>query len=328
MSTRSCWNRLPRGPGPGPTRGFTLIELLVVIAIIGILIALLLPAVQAAREAARRAQCTNNLKQIMLAVLNYENQNKCFPICFAHYNEGGADGSGMSWMTGILPFIEAKALYDSLDYRGSVEAGLGVKRSGNLEFIKQFPPPYYCPSDGKGQKLQMNVWRLEGIPFAATNYAGVLGPHNGGNGSLFGGLPDCHNYLTYKIAECTGCFWRHSWMAPVTIGSIRDGTSNTLAVGEVVPEYNSFLAWALGNGVVRHSNAPLNYVKSPFNPSDPLPVTFNDWPNHSFVSRHPGGVHFVFADGHVSFLSESIDRTVYWALGTRDGGEVIPGGTP
>ena len=112
------------------------------------------------------------------------------------------------------------------------------------------------------------------------------------------------------------------------MASFEDGTSNTYIAGEVVPEYNAFLAWALGNGVVRHSNAPLNYVKSTYDPSDPLPVTFSDWPNHSFISRHPGGVQFVYADGHVSFLSESIDRTVYWGLGTRDGGEVIPGGTP
>jgi len=303
--------------------GFTLVELLVVITIIGILIALLLPAVQAAREAARRMECSNNLKQIMLGVLNYESQYKCFPISFAHYDEGDEDGNGMSWMTGILPFIEEKALYDSMDYHGSVEAGLGVIRPGNLEYIKQFPSPYYCPSDGKNRKLQLNVWRLEGTPFAPTNYAGVSGPHDGGNTSIFGGLPDCHNYSVYGTEECTGCFWRHSWMAPVAISSIRDGTSNTLAVGEVVPEYSAFIAWALGNGVHQRTSVPINYLNPAYDPADPLPVTRYDWPNHGFHSRHPGGAQFAYADGHVSFLSETIDRDLYRGLSTRDMGETV-----
>ena len=99
-------------------RGFTLVELLVVIAIIGILVGLLLPAVQAAREAARRMQCSNNLKQHGLALLNYESTHKRFPAGFTDYfnaNPVGRDG-GWSWMAAVLPFMEQNALYQSLDF--------------------------------------------------------------------------------------------------------------------------------------------------------------------------------------------------------------------
>ena len=123
MNYQSHWNRRCHA-------GFTLVELLVVIAIIAMLVTLLLPAVQAAREAARRSQCTNQLKQIALAILNYEAQKTNFPICIAHYQEvEGVDGTGLSWMADMLPFIEEQALYDSIDFTGRVSEGLGMVRA-------------------------------------------------------------------------------------------------------------------------------------------------------------------------------------------------------
>ena len=229
-------------------RGFTLVELLVVIAIIGILIALLLPAVQAARESARRSQCTNHLKQIGLAVLNYENTHGVIPISIAHYQEAGVDGNGLSWMVGILPFIEDGATFAALDTSGRADMGLGMVRPENLPIISKPLPTYVCPSDTAEFDVRTNVWLLPDIPFAITNYAGVMGPHDLGNASLFGGLPDCHNYNAYDYKECTGTFWRHSHLAPVRLATFTDGTSNTTIVGEVLPDFDSFKYWALGNG--------------------------------------------------------------------------------
>ena len=303
---------------------FTLVELLVVIAIIGILIALLLPAVQAARAAARRMQCSNNLKQAALAVLNYESSFGCFPISIAHYDdESGAVGNGLSWMVGILPYLEQQQLFTSLNLDGQAHpAGRGIYNPENHEHIGHRIPAYNCPSDSPQKTVKTNVYQAvpKKLPLAVLNYAGVMGPHDiGGTGigdSLFGGESDCHNYAKgYK--ECLGSFWRHSHLAPVTIASFRDGTSQTITIGEVLPDDDDFKFWAVSSGTFASTHAPLNYV--PPGPVDPW-----DWVNQlGFRSRHPGGAQFAFGDGHVGFLSETIDTEIYRGLSTRARGELI-----
>jgi prepilin-type N-terminal cleavage/methylation domain-containing protein/prepilin-type processing-associated H-X9-DG protein len=300
-------------------RGFTLVELLVVIAIIGVLIGLLLPAVQTAREAARRSQCTNNLKQIMLAVLNYEQSHKVLPISIAPYDEGGLAGSGLSWMVGIFPYLEQGNLFQAMNLTGSMARRQGMLRLENRPLVAAKPPSYYCPSDDAIEGFVTDAWQAAGTKFAKTSYAGVLGPHNMGNASIFGGLPDCHNYQVTGQVECTGTFWRHSALSPVKLASFQDGTSNTISVGEVVPEYDAFKYWALSSGAYASTHAPLNYF-----PADNRP--WDGWPNQiSFRSRHPSGANFVHADGHVDFLPALIDRAVYWELSTRKP-TPLPGG--
>ena len=316
---------MPSRPAASPGRiassraGFTLVELLVVIAIIGILIALLLPAVQAAREAARRMQCGNNLKQIGLAALNYESAFRSFPIDMTHFNEGGARLNGASWLVRILPFLEQKPLYDALDLGGDAQDGHGIFNAVNHDAIRQRLGIYSCPSDAVTNLVKTNVWRAvpANLPLAVTSYAGVLGPHDAGNASLFGGESDCHNYTSYGTPECMGMFWRHGFMRPVTIASIRDGTSRTLMAGEVRPDLDDFKVWPIGNGTASRTHAPINYQA-------PEPVDPWEWRNQSgFRSTHPGGAGFVHADGHVSFLSESIATDVYRGLSTRAGGETV-----
>jgi len=300
---------------PRMRRAFTLVELLVVIAIIGVLIALLLPAVQAAREAARRSQCSNNLKQIGLAILNYENTHGVIPTSSAHYPEApesNLDGSGASWMVGILPFIEQGTVFGQLETAGKAVEGHGIVSRGNREIIASPIDIFFCPSDTTKGEVRTDVWLLNRIPFATTNYGGVMGPHNLGNSSIFGGLPDCHNFSAYKTKECSGTFWRHSHLAPVKLASFTDGTSNTTIVGEILPEFDSFKVWALGNGTFASTHAPLNWFPEPNEP-------WTGWPNQvSFRSRHPGGAYFLWGDGHVALMSESVDRDTYRALSTRN----------
>ncbi len=311
MSCRSCWSSRR-------TCGFTLVELLVVIAIIAMLVTLLVPAVQAAREAARRTQCINQLKQMALAILNYESQTTTFPISIAHYQEvEGVEGNGLSWMTGLLPFIEEQGLFESMDVNGRVSDGLGMIRTQNRVAIATAVPAFYCASDNALGTVKSDVWLVPNIPFATTNYSGVMGPHNMGNSSIWGGLPDCHNFGAYKFKKCSGTFWRHSHLAPVTISSFVDGTSNTIIVGEVLPEFDDFNYWALGNGTYDSTHSPINYTPEPNNP-------WNGWPDqHGFRSQHPDGVNFAWGDARVSFVNEAIDRDIYRGVSTRAMNEVV-----
>ncbi|MCH2115341.1 MAG: DUF1559 domain-containing protein [Pirellulales bacterium] len=309
-------------------RAFTLVELLVVIAIIGILVALLLPAVQAAREAARRTQCANNLKQIGLGVLNYESGHGTFPVSFSHFQESGTDashviGNGQSWIVGLLPFVEQQAIYGSFNLEGKAERGHGILRVENREAISRHIRLLLCPSDDDRFVVRTNVWRLPNslakTPFASTNYSGVIGSHDLVSSSKWGGEPGCHDYERWRRKECLGTFWRHSHLAPVTIASFLDGTNNTIIIGESVPAFDAFNYWALGNGTWDSTHGPLNYF-----PEYGEQTAWTLWyEQETFRSRHPGGAHFAWGDGHVSFIDEAIDFAAYRGLSTRAGSEVV-----
>ncbi len=299
---------------------FTLIELLVVIAIIAILIALLVPAVQKVREAAAKTQCSNNVKQILIGVHSYESNFKIIPVQYPHYQDTGMtniDGTGVSWMFTILPYVEQGPLYDIVDPTGQVAASLGMIRPQNRTVIATSVKLYFCPSDNKAiGTVHTDIWLLPGIPFAKMNYAGTIGDINYGNSSIFGGAADCHNFGATGKAECPGTFWRHSFMSPVKMAHYTDGTSNTFIMGEVLPEFDSFTAWAWSNSN-KSTAAPLNYWP---NPNDP----WNGWPNQTgFRSKHAGGAFFGFGDGTVRFLSQSINTAVYRGMSTRKGNEPI-----
>jgi prepilin-type N-terminal cleavage/methylation domain-containing protein/prepilin-type processing-associated H-X9-DG protein len=213
-----------------PRRGFTLIELLVVIAIIAVLIALLLPAVQAAREAARRAQCTNNLKQLALSVMNYESTNSVFPAQSMLVPFGQPDptltGLSISWIPPLLQFTEQSAAFNAMNFSQDV-VYTGTAGFANSTIAATRLGLLICPSDNL-QPQPLRQLATTGLFFGTTNYMGNYGgpgPMNPASGTI---VPNNN----YRMVSTTGTSLANFSFGPVSIASIIDGTSNTGLISE------------------------------------------------------------------------------------------------
>lgn len=287
-------------PRKSRLRGFTLVELLVVIAIIGILIALLLPAIQSAREAGRRANCASNLKNIGLALLNYEDVNGRFP--YGVKSSAGRDHAtgraAWGWGSYILPFLEQEQLYNTMQVDTQELHDLMI----DYEQFRQLPQThlsiYRCPSDDGPELNHERSFtnnRYGDTPMATSNYVAVQGTRwaNGDWDS------DNSTWITERD-DPWGTFWVDS---KTRLSDIRDGTSNTFIVGERcwannaaiwvgVRNYNGTGEWGL-----RQTQGIVN-----IKPNAPAPEG-----NRGFSSNHPKGTQFVFADGHVSFIPNTIN---------------------
>jgi len=292
-------------------RGFTLVELLVVIAIIGILVGLLLPAVQAAREAARRMQCTNNLKQQVLAMHNHHDTFRRFPSAHQLGNTwytsfrrnpppGGltagssypAEGPFWSWMVRILPFIEGTNLYNAFDLRGIPAAWPWWQGPSGNRLNARINPTFVCPSDPRGGLLSAGTADRA----ALSSYLGVTGTNqfqeaNGQDGILFVN-------------------------SGVKMGGISDGTSNTLCVGERPPSNDLEYGWQwAGSGDLPYFGAAdvvlgvHERLSSPTATPDFFRPGMVQDPNNihrmHFWSLHPGGGNWALCDGSVRFISYS-----------------------
>lgn len=301
---------------------FTLVELLVVITIIGILIALLLPAVQAAREAARRISCTNNLKQLALAVCNYESAHKMYPINYGGNAATGTTMTGHSWITGVLPFMEQENIYNKILFNQP------LSYADNLAAAKTGITALLCPSDSRRATLSKRDGLTATDEVGITNYKAVAG----GNWAL-GTAPGVPvSQPTGKWAGNTDgldhgngliCRNQANDIANyVGIAEVRDGTSNTPIIGETVPMWCAKTWWYSYDGCTATCGIQMNYQKSKGTAYMETNATDSN-NNYSFFSQHSGGANFALGDGSVRFVSETIDLTLYRQLATISGKEPV-----
>ena len=296
---------------PCPRRGFTLVELLVVIAIIGILIALLLPAVQAAREAARRTQCANNLIQLGIALHNYELGHEVFPPGVVDTKgpiRNEPHGYHMSWIAQVLPQIEEGNAFNLIDFK------VGVYDKKQVPVRKHTIAILHCPTEGRPHDPH-------------SNYVG------------------CQNDVEAPIdANNHGMLFLNSHVRP---RDVTDGLSQTLFVGERLLDGDD-LGWMSGTRATLRNTVrcSVEWGRGRFDrPEGPQPKVLPDLADEAmgkaappavpgpdflkvggFSAFHPAGVNFVFGDGSVHFLSNSIDAEMFQKLGHRADGKLLEEG--
>ena len=337
------------------SRGFTLIELLVVIAIIAVLIALLLPAVQQAREAARRTQCKNNLKQLGLAVFNYESSYTRFPAAGKGINlsQINLQAFPTSLFTAVLPYTDQAPLYNQFNFSVHYSNVLNRNASGK-PFAATKIPAFLCPSNAISKGDTLGYGEADYMPIAFVDIVPVTGVRNGQNG-VAGGANGTSLGATRDSAF--GLYGN-------PISNITDGTSNTISVVEqsgrpsnLIGKYNpaTYIGgangwdgtqmtgggthtapnrWAdsdSGAGVSGQANSIVGSLKQIFN-GNKIPLNGhadcpwsnnNCGPNNEPFSLHVGGVHALLADGSVRFISENLDTQTARRLFGRDDGETV-----
>jgi prepilin-type N-terminal cleavage/methylation domain-containing protein/prepilin-type processing-associated H-X9-DG protein len=338
---------LPRHKRPS---GFTLVELLVVIAIIGLLVSILLPSVQAARESSRRVSCQNNLKQVGLAVINYESAKHTLPV--AGITETGTGslyfdtraGKMISWVVLVLPFMEEKGLYDQFDLSRNI---LDQPNEPQAKTISTM----LCPSDMARDSFFADHSLTNDKHFAKGNYAAYVSPfhveyQNYYPGALISGRSQNLKSIvdgiskTILVAELRTrnlkSDQRGAWALPWAGASLLafDAHSDTGALGYAGGRNFHFSEFS--KGLTQPPNGMGPNADTIFICEDPAGAQFDNmpclqspspanWDSAAPRSRHTGGVQVVFLDGHVDFIADGIDDHTMAYLVSIDDGQLIKG---
>ncbi len=322
-------------------KGFTLVELLVVIAIIGILISLLLPAVQAAREAARRMQCTNNARQIALAVHMYLDSQKQFPPGYGFAPASYTPGAGNAfkeewpWTARLYTYVDNDVLANGIDWDFAVGNSRGPYPPFHLEIVSAQIPTFLCPTD-PGAQTAFNEGQQCYVPHGSNN------PVEG----VFGRISYAGNFGIGAMEH-----WKHQagvfgLNSTTSMGDISDGTAHTLLTAELIVGGPCSI-----RGVHSYDEGPV--FMADYTPNDRTPDdtrwcdktdgvssdapckpsddntnngtlgSFFNMVRHTSRSHHPGGVNAGLCDGSVRFVSEDIDLVTWQAMSTPAGGEVV-----
>ena len=340
--------------------GFTLVELLVVIAIIGVLVALLLPAVQAAREAARRTECINHLKQIGLAVMNFESARGSLPKGDWRQLTAatGIDSLG-TWVTQSMPFLENGSLFDQMDFTMPYyqQGFVGPENTPTHHF---FLESHVCPSNGPVGIIEWNNGRYGARGNYAAN-AGYTDPEEGCGiwmndinweqaGTDGRGYPNCTSGVLVSnpvpgsrptVRSALSGFGPFMINRGIELREATDGTTNTVAVSEVRTvdgdDTRGALHW--GGGVMYlHSLAPNDpgrieelkdrtrwCIDVPEAPCKQSNASWQGWHRNTARSAHPGGVNTLLLDGSSRFVSDDVDLLVWRAASTFNGEELLNG---
>lgn len=311
------------------SRGFTLVELLVVIAIIGILVGLLLPAVQAAREAARRFQCANNIKQMGLALHNYESAHKTFPPAFISrvtgvWPGGGNNpipeaGPGWSFFALILPQLEQANLHNAINFNVPIAAP--VNQLARSTRVKE----YQCPSDSWTEPVTVWPTSIGLTDLAHSSYIGCLGGGDPANAPGYTAM--------YEEQPFNGMFHRN---VGVRHAQITDGTSNTIGIGErasmfapngwagVIPTaqtvFSPRIATSRGQVVGQTVRPAITMATVHVRTGGPNAPTGSPG---GFWSPHTGGCLFLLMDGSTHTISTNVDMPTYRAMAGRNDGFVV-----
>ena len=307
-------------------RGFTLVELLVVIAIIGVLIALLLPAVQQAREAARRLQCRNNIKQLGLALHNYHDTFLVFPsgnlttdTQYPPRSANDPEGTMAPWTVLVLPYLEQDNLHNQFDFESPFTSHIS-QTTPNATIQRTPNKAFQCPSFPRNGNEELK-----------NNYFGVMGGVDVNNTPPRWELSGSVNYRVFD----NGVLFQNS---KISFRDITDGTTNTFMIGESVDQKTAYGSgspthhgWAQGARTHNGSNGYLNNVAATENPinraADLLAAGWHDhavWQS-TFGSQHPGGAQFLYADGSVPWVSETMNLPIYQQCGVRNDGAPLGG---
>jgi prepilin-type N-terminal cleavage/methylation domain-containing protein/prepilin-type processing-associated H-X9-DG protein len=296
-----------------PKTGFTLVELLVVIAIIGTLVGLLLPAVQAAREAARKSTCSNNLKQVGLAVHSYVTAQQKLPLGANILGATAADNDyGHNYLVYILPFMEEQSLYDSFDLQKKYD-----DVANRADTLSAAVATFLCPSSQQRKSLSDDLAMGTTARANTTHYFGIMGPYDAA------GVYTVDTTRPYYGAIANqGTILRGQQLG---FKQVTDGLSKTLMVGEISwNKANVYRGWSRGcnKSGGSYDMACFGLKNIRFGLKSLAFDEAQKMNNVSFGSEHPGGTQFVFCDGAVRLFADTTPLDILQKLASRNGGEV------